>query len=122
MDLREWAMFAFLALVAADRGASVMGNWWKRWHSARGLVSEQAHAIVEAEERDRALRQLAAKADVIIAAVTPNGGGSVADHARQAVEAVSRLDVRLTEHIDESKRTHAALFAGQREVKSGREA
>ena len=78
----------------------------RRWDRER---VEDEHAKYE---RERQLNMLAAKTDLILAAISPNGGASLFDK-------VARIEVKLDDHIDASDKVEARVYEDIAEV--GRE-
>ena len=68
------ALFMLAGIFAvAERGASFLERWGPRWRGLQRLDRERARAIVEEEERNAALAQLAQNSAAILAAVGSNG-------------------------------------------------
>ena len=104
---------------ALDRSISVLGRLgalparWRRIDVARAerihdesVKQEAINAIVEVWP---ALVRLGHQAEVIIAAISPNGGASMRD-------AITRIEGKLTDHIEASDRVEARVYSDLAEV------
>lgn len=70
----------------------------RRWDKDR---IEDEHAKIVREQK---LDILAAKTDLILAAISPNGGASLFDK-------VARIEIKLDDHIDASDKVEARVYA-----------
>lgn len=94
----------------ADRGLqrlATVGRWPSR---LRRYDHARAKRIVEAEERDRALDELAENSKLILAEVRPNGGASMRDEIRA-------MGGRLDHHVAWAEEQQRGIAAGLQEIR-----
>ena len=89
-----WALDRIIRATATIEAAPAR---LKRWGTRR------AEDVVMANTRAGNVAMLADKADLILAAVTPNGGSSLMD-------AVNRIEGKLDTHIASSDKVEAAVY------------
>lgn len=103
----DWGTFAVAVAVGAPgylvTTATALGLVGKAPMRFRRFDVLRAHEIVEREQRETQLTALAKQADLILAAVTPNGGKSLMD-------VVTRVEKKLDDHITSSDKVEAAVY------------
>ena len=94
------------ALATLEAAPSRLKQWGTR----------HAEGIVLANTRAENVNLLADKADLILAAVTPNGGTSLMDAVCRIEGNVARIEGKLDEHIEASDKVEARVYADMAEL------